>query len=1052
MPQPFDGSRLGDMLSARFTIRRFEPSTHYPGPLALSLPVAETCRTAYPPHGATAMKAMRRRTANPDLSSKYPLEGREMAERSPPLDRVTDPRPTTLEDQIDILRGLDQQRRISADLRDYGVNVLQEWIKDIPEILRETSARDKIDGERQLLLAVAAVDVLYRCCKKPTIGIETLLQFLVTYLAQDRVPKTSSAPTAAKPPYSPFLKNLGSHHLSLLLAAELMQALAAAPDRAYSKATLLCYYWIIREIYTADAPEWNIGGARAAPGGKVSAFITSKCVLSIVRFAHAQAQTAHFIDSLCAYEQQKHRLEVNNGIPDPYKEVEMERLRFSCYVALHRYGKTLALPFKKPESPENIDDYVRTTLAELKNTVKSLSDAFAEVLAEVDQFRRIIEPSYLNSLEQSDKRQEKVRFKRSKLGHERARSALRKGFLITKEIRKLLERKNAQDPIKILKKMASELRGAAEKVLKMLKPSQNFLSSVLNRELAAVSLGTDSTWVPHEMAFAAASLGILGKRWREDKRLLHAGLHLSRAMSDRGEFPFSRPFHSVKEELKVLYPASALRPFTELVRCVPGIPADLGIVKDMLRYFGETRMGQFGEDTKIASSTIGTDGYRKHGWFDEAGLQPHSFMPGPTIAAVRSLAAINRMLDERINHIILRHFRIKTPDRDLELELDALFYPDYGLRLIPATIDVLTGTGVDITHGKIFHESDWSDDLRPEESVAVTLQRMRAHVTRVSIPIDAGDRPFSVVLHGPPGTGKTTLVESLAKSCGVPFVEVTPSDIVVGGEEEVERRATAVFEALTLLTRVVILFDEFDPVLWKRDPTDSTPRSVFTFLTPGMLPKLKDLHRCAERRCCAYALVTNLIGGLDEAAVRDGRFDRKVGVYPPDPLSRTGRFLSQTGLFLDRKEVKDAGLKKPRNLSKRVLDVVKNTSGGAMETLGKPEWMTAPIQWREGSGNNLTPFAYAFYSGAGAQLRQAEREAHLEEPVGEGKIAIREFIQWWCIVQWDKAVTGEARTLKQALGLLSSYPKKDAEFEKLKELLLVWKHRLNQRRMSGARS
>jgi hypothetical protein len=467
-------------------------------------------------------------------------------------------------------------------------------------------------------------------------------------------------------------------------------------------------------------------------------------------------------------------------------------------------------------------------------------------------------------------------------------------------------------------------------------------------------------------------------------------------------------------------------------------------------------MGQLGQDTNIAGLTIGTDGYREHGWFDEDALQPHCFTPGPTIAAVRALAAINRMLDESINHIVLRHFRVKTFDRDLTLELDALFYPDYGLSLIPAAIDLLTGTG-DITHGKIFNESDWSDDLRPEESVAVTLQRMRAHVTRVSIPKTAGDRPFSVVLHGPPGTGKTTLVEALAKSCGVAFVEVTPSDIVVGGEEEVERRASAVFEALTLLTRVVILFDEFDPVLWKRDPTDSTPRSVFTFLTPGMLPKLKDLHRWAERRCCAYALVTNLIGGLDEAAVRDGRFDRKVGVYPPDALSRTGRFLSQTGMFLDRKEVKHAGLKKPRDLSKRVLDVVKNTSGGAMETLGKPEWMTAPdptevAQWREGSGRNLTPFAYAFYSGAGAQLQDAEREAHLEEPVGEGKIAIREFIQWWCIVQWDKAVTREARTLKQALGLLSSYPGKYAEFEKLKDLLVAWKHRLNQRRMSAARS
>lgn len=120
---------------------------------------------------------MRRRTDNPDLSSKYPLELREMAQGWPNLDRVIDPRPPTLEDQIDMLRGLDHQRRISAELRDYGVNVLDEWIKaGHPS---ETSAREQIGVERQSLLAVAAVDVLYRCSKKPTKEIEKLLELLV---------------------------------------------------------------------------------------------------------------------------------------------------------------------------------------------------------------------------------------------------------------------------------------------------------------------------------------------------------------------------------------------------------------------------------------------------------------------------------------------------------------------------------------------------------------------------------------------------------------------------------------------------------------------------------------------------------------------------------------------------------------------------------------------------------------------------------------------------------------------------------------------------------
>jgi SpoVK/Ycf46/Vps4 family AAA+-type ATPase len=179
-------------------------------------------------------------------------------------------------------------------------------------------------------------------------------------------------------------------------------------------------------------------------------------------------------------------------------------------------------------------------------------------------------------------------------------------------------------------------------------------------------------------------------------------------------------------------------------------------------------------------------------------------------------------------------------------------------------------------------ESEWPKDLGRSESVAVTLQRMRAHVKRVSLE-PKGDIYCSVAFHGPAGTGKTTLVEALAKSCEVSLVEVTPSDIIVRGEEAIERRARAVFEALTLLTRVVVLFDEFDPVLWRRDPSDSTPRSVFTFLTPGMLPKLKDLRRCAKKRSCAIALSTNLIGGLDPAAIREGRFDKKSGHISPGP-------------------------------------------------------------------------------------------------------------------------------------------------------------------------
>jgi SpoVK/Ycf46/Vps4 family AAA+-type ATPase len=244
---------------------------------------------------------------------------------------------------------------------------------------------------------------------------------------------------------------------------------------------------------------------------------------------------------------------------------------------------------------------------------------------------------------------------------------------------------------------------------------------------------------------------------------------------------------------------------------------------------------------------------------------------------------------------------------------------------------------------------------------------------------------------------------------------VTPSDIIVGGEEAIERRARAVFEALTLLTRVVILFDEFDPVLWKRDPGDATPRSVFTFLTPAMLPKLKDLRRWAKKRSCAFALSTNLIGGLDPAAVREGRFDVKLGIYPPDPLSRAGRLLNQMDTYLVQKDIIEALLARPDSVQQRVLDVVKSTDGGAMETLAKAGWFKAPkpsdatrLKDNRLAPKNgpLEPFAYLFNGVGGATCKKVTREANLKDPV-EDPTAILEFVQWWWIQQLDENLPSE---------------------------------------------
>lgn len=121
------------------------------------------------------------------------------------------------------------------------------------------------------------------------------------------------------------------------------------------------------------------------------------------------------------------------------------------------------------------------------------------------------------------------------------------------------------------------------------------------------------------------------------------------------------------------------------------------------------------------------------------------------------------MLDDRINDLVLDHFRVKHPGSDKSLNLDKLFYPDYGLKKISSfakeLVDLIeklklgndskiSGPPYDLTL-----LTDAANKLERCESVALTLQRMHAHVRRISCGNDQNSC-CSLVLHGPPARGK----------------------------------------------------------------------------------------------------------------------------------------------------------------------------------------------------------------------------------------------------------------------------------------------------------
>jgi hypothetical protein len=200
--------------------------------------------------------------------------------------------------------------------------------------------------------------------------------------------------------------------------------------------------------------------------------------------------------------------------------------------------------------------------------------------------------------------------------------------------------------------------------------------------------------------------------------------------------------------------------------------------------------------------------------------------------------------------------------------------------------------------------------------------------------------------------------------------------------------------------------------------------SVFSFLTPGMLPKLKNLHDRAKGRAVAYVLITNLIGKLDPAAIRNGRFDARLGIYPPDLLSRAGRLWSAAIRYQRNQQAqgKQAGLPDRQ----AVWMVASKTGGGPMNTLGRPGWFTAPKQI---SDRETNAFA-ALY--ANRELRAPEPEATRELLDFVSPAAKDEFQQWSWVDLWDASATAE----RDQDEVLTSSPTRAAVDEEYNQELL----------------
>lgn len=140
--------------------------------------------------------------------------------------------------------------------------------------------------------------------------------------------------------------------------------------------------------------------------------------------------------------------------------------------------------------------------------------------------------------------------------------------------------------------------------------------------------------------------------------------------------------------------------------------------------------------------------------------------------------------------------------------------------------------------------------------------------------------PKGVLLHGPPGTGKTRLAQAVASESDAEFFIINGPEIMGSGYGESEKRLREVFEEATRASPAIIFIDEIDSIAPKRTqvPGEAEKRLVAQLLT---------LMDGLEKRANLVVIAaTNRPDAIDEALRRPGRFDREIVIGVPDQRGR----------------------------------------------------------------------------------------------------------------------------------------------------------------------
>lgn len=210
-----------------------------------------------------------------------------------------------------------------------------------------------------------------------------------------------------------------------------------------------------------------------------------------------------------------------------------------------------------------------------------------------------------------------------------------------------------------------------------------------------------------------------------------------------------------------------------------------------------------------------------------------------------------------------------------------------------------------------------------------------------------------ILLFGEPGNGKSVFAEALAGELGLPFIELTYGQVSSQWVGNMPKVLSKTFAYAKRSAPCVLFVDEIDSFIKSRDTASGS--SEDQKITNTLLTEIVAL------RSHQVILIgaTNYLSQLDAAAVREGRFDYKVEITPPDEEARIGLIqagVRKYGIGLDVDPNQSLSVAKRWNgfsvarlmgVCKALPDVAKKTGS---KHIGLAEWQAAlrEVQGRRG--------------------------------------------------------------------------------------------------------